>query len=116
MDAQQTAIPLILLGWVFTGLLLLLLITCLIAGRGSLPLNPFFGVRIPTVMRDARTWRAGHAAGVLPAAVTFVVALLCSGIGLAIPGFYWGAIGVFVVGVVWVFIRASSAARTVESA
>ena len=39
-------------------------------------------VRLPALMRSAAAWRAGHAAGVGPAAVAFVVAVVCSAIGL----------------------------------
>jgi hypothetical protein len=99
------------LGWVFTGLLLLLVVTCIAASRGAIPLNVFFGVRLPPLMRSDAAWRAGHAAGVVPAVIAFVVALVCSAIGIVAPVAYWGSIVAMVGGVVWVFVRASRAAN-----
>jgi len=72
------SMPLTLLGWVFTGLLLVLVVTCIAASRGAIPLNHYFGVRLPVLMRSNAAWRAGHAAGGVPAAIAFVVALMCS--------------------------------------
>ncbi|MEO5534611.1 MAG: hypothetical protein ABIR17_05710 [Pseudolysinimonas sp.] len=102
--------------WVFTGLLLFLAVTCVAASRGAIRLNHLWGIRIRSVMRTDATWRAGHAAGVAPAAIAFVVALACSVIGLAVPLVDLGAVVAFVSGVVAVVIRASSAADRVTAA
>lgn len=112
---MDVSLRLIILGWTFTGLLLVLVVICIAAARGALPLNGFVGIRIPSLMRNDAAWRAGHAAAVRPATVAFVVALIASGIGLALPPAYWGAIGAFAAGVVWVFIRSSRAARSVPA-
>lgn len=110
-----TSVRLVLLAWVFTFLLLVLLLTCIAAGRGTLRKNHGFGVRLPALMRSDSAWRVGHLAGVMPSAVTFVVAIVASVIGLAIPATYYLSILAFVVGVIWVFARASSAATKVIS-
>jgi hypothetical protein len=102
-----------ILAWLFTALLLFLEAVCIAASRGGIPVNHIIGVRLPPVMRTAATWRAGHAAGILPAAVAFVIALICSVIGLAAPGAYIGAIVAFVGGFVWVCIRSIGAADAV---
>lgn len=98
------------LGWVFTGLLLVLVVACIGAGRGLIPRNHFFGVRLPALVRSDAAWRVGHAAGVLPAGIAFLVAVVCSVIGLAVHVAYWGSIVAMAGGVVWVFKRASRAA------
>lgn len=103
--------PLTLLAWLFTGLLLLLVVVCIAAGRGAIPVNHFLGIRIPALKRSDAAWRAGHASGVIPALVALVVGLAFSLLGLVMPGAYWGSIVAFVLGVVWVFIRASRAAK-----
>nr|WP_240977393.1 SdpI family protein [Planctomonas sp. JC2975] len=99
------------LAWIFTGLLLVLAITCVVAGRGGLGRNRYFGVKIPALERSDDAWRAGHAAAVLPATIAFVVALVASIFGLIAPATYWIAVLVAVLGVIWVFIRATAAAR-----
>jgi len=40
-----------------------LVVTCIAASRGAIPLNHYFGVRLPVLMRSNAAWRAGHAAG-----------------------------------------------------
>lgn len=100
-----------ILAWVFTALLLLLSIASFAAGRGAIPLNHFFGIRIPALKRSAAAWRAGHAAALIPAAVTFLVSLICALLGAATPAFYWGSIVAFVGGLVWVLARATRAAK-----
>jgi hypothetical protein len=111
MWIYETSIRLVVLAWVFTGLMLVLLVACVAASRGALRLNHFFGVRLPSLMRSNAAWRAGHAAAVLPSAVSFAVALVASAVGLAIPVGYWVAIIAFVGDVIWVFIRASAGAK-----
>lgn len=101
-----------MLGWVFTGLLLVLVLACIGAGRGTIPLNHFVGIRLPALMRSDAAWRAGHTAGVAPAGVAFVVALVFSAIGLIASPAYAGAIAAFVIGVGWSMLRATRAART----
>lgn len=100
-----------MLAWLFTALLLVLVVVCIAAGRGSIPVNHLVGVRIPALKRSESAWRAGHAAGVFPALVAFVFGLVFSLLGLATTAAYWGSIVAFIGGVVWVFIRASSAAK-----
>ncbi|MBW4041489.1 MAG: hypothetical protein HIU86_05105 [Acidobacteria bacterium] len=97
------------LGWLFTALLLVLVVASVAASRGAIPANHLFGVRLPVMMRSAAAWRAGHAAAVLPAACAFAVALTSSSIAIALPGASVVAIAAFVVGVVSVFVRASRA-------
>jgi hypothetical protein len=103
--------PLVLLAWLFTGLLLLLVVVCLAAGRGAIPVNHFLGIRIPALKRSEAAWRAGHSAGVGPALGALAVGLFFSFLGLVAPVAYWGSIVAFAGGVVWVFIRASRAAK-----
>ncbi len=102
-----------ILAWVFTGLLPVLLITCVLAARGAVPLNHWVGVRIPAVMRSDTTWRAGHAAGIVPAIVASLVALVCTACGAFVPALYWGSVVAFVGGVVWVMIAATRGANAV---
>lgn len=101
----------IVLGWVFVGLFVLLLVASVLAREGRLPLNPWFGIRIPPLMRSSEAWRNGHAAAVFPSALACGVALMCSTVGLFAPVAYLGTIVTFVGGVVWVMIRASRAAK-----
>src|SRR5450830_1064974 len=98
---------LVLLAWVFTGLLLLLVVVCLAASRGAIPKNRFVGVRIPAVMRSDAAWRAGHAAGVIPAVVACAIGLASSALGLVTPVAYWGSIVAFAGGLVWIIVSAS---------
>ncbi|MFH8250594.1 SdpI family protein [Microbacterium sp. B2969] len=102
-----------ILAWVFTGLLLVLLLTCVAAARGSLRRNRWFGVKLPALERSDAAWRAGHAVSVVPAAVAFVVALIASILGLFAPAIYWVTIVAAVGGVIWVFVRATRAADRV---
>lgn len=99
---------LVVAAWVFTALLLLV-VACVAAGRGTLPLNHLFGVRIPALMRSDAAWRAGHAAGVVPGVYALVIAFGCSTVGLFTPVAYWGSIAAFVGGVAWVAVTASRA-------
>lgn len=98
------------LAWVFTGLLLVLSITCVAASRGGLRRNRFFGVKLPALERSDEAWRAGHAAGVVPATVAFVLALVAAVVGVFVTPVYWAAILVAIVGVIGVFISATRAA------
>lgn len=102
------------LAWVFTVLLLVLAVTCVVAGRGRLARNRYFGVKLPALERSDEAWRAGHAAAVLPAMVAFVVAAVASIVGLIAPAIYCVTIVVAIAGVVWVFARATAAARRQE--
>lgn len=97
--------------WVFTGLLLVLVVVCVAAGRGAIPRNRLIGVRIPALQRSAAAWRVGHAAGVLPATVALAAALVFSLVGLAVPIADVGSLIAFVAGLVWVLARASKAAN-----
>jgi hypothetical protein len=47
----------------------------------------------------------------MPSAMTFVVAIVASVLGLAVPAIYYVSIAAFVVGVIWVFARATLAAK-----
>jgi hypothetical protein len=98
------------LGWVFTGLLLLLVVVCALAGRGTLRLNHLVGIRLAPLLRDEDAWRRGHAAAVGPSVVAFVVAAICSVTGLFAPAVAGGAIIAFVLGFVWVCIVSTRAA------
>ena len=69
------------------------------------------GLRVPALTRSEDAWRSGHAAGQVPALVSFVVALVFSMLGLASPLAYWGTLAVFLGGLTWIVIRASSAAN-----
>jgi hypothetical protein len=113
MWIYDTSVRLVLIAWVFTALLLVLLLTCIAAGRGTLPKNRGFGVRLPSLMRSDAAWQAGHRAGVMPSAIAAVVALVSSVVGLAIPATYYLSIAAFLIGVVWVFTRSSSAAKSI---
>lgn len=99
------------LGWLFTALLLLLVIASVAAARGAIPVNHLFGVRLPVMMRSPAAWRAGHAAAIAPAGCAFAVALIASSIAIAVPVVFLLAIAAFVVGVGWAFVRASRAAK-----
>lgn len=100
------------LGWVATGLLLLITLINLAAGGGRIPPNSTVGIRIPPLQRSEGAWTAGHAAGVKPAAIAFCAAGVCSIIGLLAPVAYWGAIAAFVGGLVWVIASAVRAANS----
>jgi hypothetical protein len=111
MWIYDTSSSLVILGWVFTGLLLMLLITAIATGRGRIPLNHFFGIRLPDLLRSNSAWRAGHRAAVVPAGIAFGVSLLASVVALFVPITYWVSIIAFAAGVAWVFLRASAAAK-----
>ncbi|MGW6377936.1 SdpI family protein [Rhodococcus sp. NPDC055112] len=110
MTTNDVPGALIDVAWVFTGLLLLLVVVCVAAGRGAIPVNSFVGIRIPALKRSEAAWRVGHAAAVMPGVTAFVIAGICSGIGLGAPVAYWGTIIAMVGGVIWVFVRAARAA------
>jgi len=99
------------LAWVFTGLLLVMVVVSALAGRGVIPLNHLVGIRIPPVERSDAAWRAGHSAAVVPAVIAFVVAAIFSVLGLFVFALYWGAVVAFVGGVVWVLVAATAGAR-----
>ncbi len=103
--------------WVFTAVLLLLVVACILVRRGVIPVNHFFGIRTPALMSSPEAWRAGHAAAVVPATVAFCIALICSAVGvLAVPELYVGSVVAFAVGVIWAFVSATKAARAVSPA
>ena len=101
----------VVLAWVFTALLLILFLACIAAGRGVIPRNHWFGIRLPPLKRSDAAWRAGHAAGVAPSAVVFVIALVCCFMGATAPIAFWGAIVAFVGGLAWVGSEAIRAAN-----
>ena len=111
MHTQDAASGLAVMGWVFTGLLLLVAVICFAAARGTIALNSVVGLRVPALTRSEDAWRSGHAAGQVPAVVAFVVALVFSMLGLASPLAYWGTLAVFLGGLTWIVIRASNAAN-----
>jgi len=102
------------LGWVFTGVLLMVAVICWAAGAGKIPLNGAVGLRIPPLTRSTAAWKAGHAAGVVPAVVVFAVGLVCCIVALLAPTLYWGAIAALIGGLVWVVIAAVPAANAAE--
>lgn len=108
---RKLLMELTILAWLFTGLLFLLVVVCIAAVRGAIPMNHVVGIRIPALMRSGRAWRTGHAAGLIPAVVALVVSLASSVLGSIVPVAYWGSIVAFVGGVVWVFVSASRAAK-----
>lgn len=111
MSADQASVGLAALGWVFTAVLLLVLIICAAAGRGWLTRNPVAGLRLPALMRSDEAWRSGHAAGVVPATIALAAAAGGSIAGLWTPWMYWASVAVFVAGIVWVVAAASRAAN-----
>jgi len=112
MGNQNAAHGLATLGWVCTALLLMMAFICLAAGAGKLRANGVIGIRIPAVMRSEAAWKAGHAAGVVPAFISCAVGLACSAVGLITSVAYFGAIVALVGGLIWVVIRAVRAANT----
>ncbi len=100
------------LGWVFTGLLLLITLINQAAGNGMIPPNSTVGIRIPPLQRSEAAWTAGHTAGVKPAVIAFCIAAVCSIIGLFAPIAYWGSIAAFVGGLTWVIASAVRAANS----
>lgn len=102
-----------LLSWVFTALLLVLALVSIAAGRGAIPLNRVVGIRFPAVMRGQAQWRAGHAAAVLPAVVACGCAFVFAFLGGFVPALYWGSVAAFVLGLIWVVVRATRAAAAV---
>jgi len=99
------------LGWVFVAVLAALLVVSVLAAKGRIPLNPWAGIRIPSLMRSSEAWRAGHASAIRPSAIACGAALLCSIVGLFAPVAYLGSIAISVAGLVWVTLRASRAAK-----
>ena len=104
-----------ILAWVFTLLLVLLVVACIAGARGSLPRNHLFGIRLPALQVSDDAWRAGHFAAAIPACVALASALMCSLIGLLTAEAYFGTIFAFVGGVIWVMIIATRAAKSVET-
>ncbi len=109
---HDAAAGLAALGWVFTGLLLLITLINRAAGDGRIPPNSTVGIRIPPLQRSEAAWTAGHAAGVKPVVIAFCVAAVCGVVGLFAPTAYWGAIAAFVGGLVWVIASAVRAANS----
>lgn len=103
--------PLTLVAWIFAALLLLLLVISFAASRGSIPINHFAGIRIPTLKRSEAAWRAGHRAAILPPTLALGLSIVFSLLGLGDSMAYWGSIIIFVCAVIWIFIAASRAAR-----
>lgn len=95
---QETAQALSALGWTFTAVLLLVVLICWAAGSGMLQANSTIGIRIPPVTLSDAAWKAGHAAGRIPALVAFAVSLVCSAVGLFESLAYFGAITAFIGG------------------
>jgi uncharacterized membrane protein len=56
----------------------LVLVLTWLAARGSLPLNPVAGLRLPSTMRSPEAWQAGHRAALPTVVVTVAVILLAS--------------------------------------
>ena len=110
MQMDDSTAGLALMGWVVAGLLLLVSVICFGAARGTIALNSFVGLRVPALTRNDEAWRAGHAAGQIPALVAFVIALVFDALGPASSAFYWGAIAAFLAGLTWTVIRAKRAA------
>jgi len=99
------------LAWVFTVLLAVLFVTCVLASRDRVSENRYFGLKLPALLRSESAWRNGHRAAILPAGIMLVIALACAIIGLAVPALAWGSIAAFVIGVVWTMLAATRAAR-----
>lgn len=99
------------LAWVFTVLLAVLFVTCVLASRDRVSENRYFGLKLPALLRSEAAWRNGHRAAILPAGIMVVIALVCAIIGLSVPAVYWGSIAAFVIGVVWTMLAATRAAR-----
>ncbi|PPF63407.1 hypothetical protein C5E11_07690 [Clavibacter michiganensis] len=110
METQDPVGALVIMGWLSAGLLLMIVIVCLAARRGSLTVNPMVGLRLSSLMRDEDSWQVGHAAAVVPALIALAFAVTFDLVGMVSLLAYWGAIAAFVVGLVVVFIRASKAA------
>ena len=108
---HNSADGLAILGWVFTALLLLLVLINWAAGTGRIELNSTVGIRIPPLQRSESAWQAGHAAGVRPAAIAFVAALACAVISLFAPVVILGSVIAFVGGFAWSVAAAVSAAN-----
>lgn len=100
------------LAWVFTALLLVLVIVTMLAARGIIHSNHIVGIRIPSLQRSENAWEAGHGAAILPALVGFSGALICVVIGVFAPVAHWGVVLFFVGAAVWTFMAASRAAKT----
>lgn len=113
LTVLKPSFELTLLGWLFTGLLLFLVLVSVLASRGTIPLNHLIGIRIPAVTSSDAAWRAGHRSAVIPAIIVFVVALVFSLLGLIAPVAYVVVIVAFVGGFIRVAIRASVAAARV---
>lgn len=111
MQTQDPLAGLAITGWVAAGLLLLIVVICLAAKRGSLSLNPVVGLRVPALMQDEKSWRVGHAAALTPAIVSLGVAVVFDLVGIASFLAYWGSIVTLIAGLIWIVVRASKAAR-----
>ena len=95
------------LGWVFTGLLLVLFGACVGAGRGGFPRS---NVSV-TCPDGGAMQRGGLPLGWFSLVLPILVALVRSVIGLAQSAAYWGSIAAMAAVVIWVFVRASRAAN-----
>ncbi len=115
METQDPVAGLAVIGWIAAGLFLLIVVICLAAKRGSLPLNHMIGLRVPALMRDEKSWQVGHGAALAPAVISLVIATAFDLAGTASALFYWGAIVVLIAGLIWIVVRASRAARLAES-
>jgi len=114
MGSEHASVVLAVLGWWFTALSTLLVVVCVLASRGSIHVNRYFGLKLPALLQSDSAWRKGHAAAIVPSAAMAAVGLTCAIIGISTPVAYWGSIGAFVIGVAWSMSAATRAARAMS--
>lgn len=92
-----------------------------LAARGTLPMNPIAGIRIPSTMRSPAAWRAGHR-GALPWTVVTAVVVVAGALVMMLarprsgaPTVVWPLClaGVLIIGTIVASVVASRAARDV---
>ncbi|UOQ89269.1 hypothetical protein MUN74_18760 [Agromyces endophyticus] len=82
MGSEHASVVLAVLGWWFTALSTLLVVVCVLASRGSIHVNRYFGLKLPALLQSDSAWRKGHAAAIVPSAAMAAVGLTCAIIGI----------------------------------
>lgn len=100
---------------ILSGAAVLVLVVVLLAALGVVPRNRVAGIRIPAVLASDESWRAGHRAAILPAAVGVLLTAVTGWLSLSVHSLipYAPAIttAALVLPLIWAAIAANVAAK-----
>lgn len=90
-----------------------------LCAAGVIPANAGIGIRIPATRQSETAWKVGHKAAYVPTLVGGTVAIVVSGIGIAIPSTssVAGLVGAVVLALTlaWATLAAHRAASSISS-